>query len=398
MPPQSPHRAGRAGWSAAALFALLPAGAVGGGMALAPLQALAGLIATPAPRNRPSVTGFLTAIAPLALFVLWATASLAWSPVHRPAQAARLAGGALTGALLIAGWSAAPARDRALVRAAAIAAVIALTLYSAIEAGFDMPMNRLVEPHAATGILMRNPGKGVSILVTLVWAATGSLIAVAGWRRWLAVALLAAVAAVSTQFEMATNAIGFAVGAGAFALGWFAPRLAPLMVSGALALWLLAAPWVTPVLLSVPGIEDRMPLSWRMRGEIWRFARARIEEKPLAGWGLDGARHFGDTLLTMPGLDLPFRAIPLHPHSFSFHVWLETGAIGAALMAGAIFAGGIAASRTLAGSRAAAAAVCGAMATIGSIWNVSYGAWQEWWFATAFIALAAAAAVRRTGS
>jgi O-antigen ligase len=155
----------------------------------------------------------------------------------------------------------------------------------------------------------------------------------------------------------------------------------------------LLAPWVTPVILALPHAQDAMPLSWRMRGEIWRFARDRIGERPLTGWGLDGARQFGSQILTIDGV--PFQAIPLHPHSFSVHVWLETGAVGAVLMASAIFAGGVAASRTLGASRYAAAAVCGVMASAGLIWNVSYGAWQEWWIGAVFVALAAAAVVRR---
>ena len=387
------RRLGRAGFGAAALFAILPPAAAGGGMLLAPLQALIGLVAAPAPRDRRQVLDFLCATAPLLLFALWAAASLLWSAVQRPEQAARIVGGVLTGVLFVAGMGAAPARDRTLARAALVAAIVVLIGYSAIEAGFDMPLNRLDHPGAAAGVLERNPGKGVSILVTLVWGGVGALIGGKGWRGLLGAALLLATGALSLQFHMATNAVGFACGAAGLALGWLVPRIAPLIVSGLLAAWVLAAPWLTPLLLSINGIERGMPLSWRMRGEIWQFARARIEEKPWFGWGLDGARQFGGRILTIDGLD--FRAIPLHPHSFSYHVWLETGAVGAALMAAAMVAGGIAAARTLGGSKPASAAVTGAIAAIGMIWNVSYGAWQEWWIATAFIALGAATLARR---
>ena len=95
------------------------------------------------------------------------------------------------------------------------------------------------------------------------------------------------------------------------------------------------------------------------------------------------------------GENFEFQAIPLHPHSFSMHVWLETGLVGACLAALAILAAGIIASRTLGHSKAAAAAAVAAMATVGTIWNVSYGAWQEWWIAAAFTAAAAAALARR---
>jgi O-antigen ligase len=156
---------------------------------------------------------------------------------------------------------------------------------------------------------------------------------------------------------------------------------------------MLIAPWASVFVLSMPGVQDRLPLSWQMRGEIWRYAAARIDEKLITGWGLDGARQFGTNRLAIG--DMQFQAIPLHPHSFSMHVWLETGLVGAVLAALAILTAGIVASRSLGQSKPAAAAATAAMAAVGAIWNVSYGAWQEWWIAAAFTAAAAAALARR---
>jgi len=389
-------KAGRAGFGFAAMLALTPVAAVGGGMLLAPLQALVGMIAAPMPGARARTVDFLKAAGPLLLFTVWAAISVSWSTVPRPEQAIKIIGAAASGALLIAGMGAASPRDRALARAALVAALIVLCVLSAIEAGFDMPLNRIDEPPGIDpGILERNPGKGVSILVLLLWGGLAALGDGPRWRLALGAALLIATAALSLQFHMATNAVGFVAGLAAFATGWFAPRIAPMAFSALLALWLLLAPWISSLLLSIPGVAAGMPLSWRMRAMIWDFAHDRIAERPVTGWGLDGARQFGDTILTIDGLD--FRAIPLHPHSFSFHVWLETGAIGASLMAAVILCGGVAASRTLGRSRAATAAVCGVMGTAGAIWNVSYGAWQEWWIAAVFVGLAAAAVARRSG-
>ncbi|MDX2233146.1 MAG: hypothetical protein NW200_01495, partial [Hyphomonadaceae bacterium] len=301
-------------------------------------------------------------------------------------------GAAATGVVLIAGVAASGGRDRALMRAALAAGLLVLCVYGAVEALFDMPLNRLDEPDTATGILERNPGKGVSILVACLWAGVGALAGRTPWRLGAAGALLTAAGALSLQFHMAANVAGFAAGLAGFALGYAAPRIGPTIVAGALAGWVLLAPWLTPLLFAGGG-GAAMPMSWRMRGEIWRFAAERIAERPLTGWGLDASRQFGDTLLRLDGLD--FRAIPLHPHSFSIQIWLEAGAVGALLMAGAIVAAGRAASRFAGTDRACAAAIAGAIAATGLIWNVSYGAWQEWWIATVFCALAFAAAVRR---
>jgi O-antigen ligase len=192
---------------------------------------------------------------------------------------------------------------------------------------------------------------------------------------------------------MNTNTLALAVGVVAFLLGHAAPRIMPIIISSGLALWLLAAPFITAALLPTLRAMESLPMSWRMRLEIWNFAIARIGEQPLIGYGLDGARAYQGQLLDINGFQFP--AIPLHPHSFSLHVWLETGAIGAALGALSLIAIGIGVSRGLGRHRGAAAAACGVIAAIGAIWNVSYGAWQEWWVAVPFVAAFLCAAARR---
>ncbi|MGE0533281.1 MAG: O-antigen ligase domain-containing protein, partial [Hyphomonadaceae bacterium] len=73
--------------------------------------------------------------------------------------------------------------------------------------------------------------------------------------------------------------------------------------------------------------------------------------------------------------------LPLHPHNLSLQLWLETGVIGAALVAAALIWGAVrSARRSLA--RVDAAALAGALAAGALIAHFSYGAWQEWWVAT----------------
>lgn len=391
----SDRKLGRAGFSAAAYFAFLAPAAVAGGMAIAPLQVLAGLAAAPFAKDGRRIGLFLLAAAPFLLFAIWAAISHTWSPVPRPEQAVKILGGYLAGVLFVAGLAAGGDKDRALGRASVLAAVVVLVCLSVVEAGGDLMINRMGAATTDPGIIERNPGKGVSILVVLIWGAVGALIGgKSTWQRLTWRVLLVCAALLSLQFNMATNAAGFAMGFIAFVFGWMAPRIAPIVIAVGLAGWMLVAPWASLFVLSVPGLQERLPLSWQMRAEIWRFATARIDEKLITGWGLDGARKFGVERLSLPGVG-EFQAIPLHPHSFSMHVWLETGLVGASLAAISILAAGIIASRTLGHSRAAAAAAVAAMAAVGTIWNVSYGAWQEWWIAAAFTGAAAAALVRR---
>jgi O-antigen ligase len=297
----------------------------------------------------------------------------------------------VAGLLFIAGAAQAGPEDRRFIRAAATIAMLVLAVALTAEAWGDMPINRSAKPNAETGALMRNPGKGASILVALVWGAIAACAGGANWQRmiWRAIAALTLI--LSFQFDMNTNTVGFAVGAVAFVLTYVAPRIMPIIGAAGLAVWTLVAPFVAPF-LNTQQFVDAVPLSWAMRLKIWSYTHDRIMENPLFGLGLGGSRHFTDVL---DARGTPVTAIPLHPHSMSLHVWLETGAIGAVLVAATILSCGVAISRSLGAHPLAAAAAGASLGTIGVIWNVSYGAWQEWWFAVPFIAGALAAAARR---
>ena len=377
----------------AGLFLILPAAAAAGGLALAPLLALFGALG--APLRKPRTPPWL------ALLVLaaagWAALSIFWSPAPRPEQALKILAVAAAGSAFVAGAASLSAATRPLARAALVAGVVMLAALLAVEAWFDMPITRAAQPTAPAGLLERNPGRGVLLLELFGFAALAALANYPQRLRWgLGALLLAAMAGLCGQFGMDANAAAAAIGVAAFALGYGAPRLAPRLIGLVLAGWMLAAPWV--MLATAQASEAlalRLPASWGMRVHIWNFAAARIAEKPLFGWGLDASRTF-DAEQQLGGLRFP--AIPLHPHNFSLQVWLETGALGALLFAAAIAASGWAAARVLGGQRAPAAAAAASLAIIGFAWNVSYGAWQEWFLALPFIAAAAVLLTRRNAS
>jgi O-antigen ligase len=336
--------------------------------------------------------GFLGIAVLFAAFASWIAITVSWSTVPRPEQAIEIGAIFLTGLLFVASAAAGDTPSRKLIRAAGVACVGVLAAALFVEAVGDMPMNRMAQPTAETGMLMRNPGKGASVLVVFVWGALGALMGPSIREGWKWQILLVAAALMSFQFDMAVNAIAFLFGLGGFILGHAAPRFTPIFISGGIALWMLAAPFAMPILITALRSVESLPLSWKMRLEIWAFALARIREKPIMGWGLDSVRGFKD--IASIG-DFKFPAAPLHTHSASLHVWLETGAIGAILAAAAIIGVGVATARTLGAHPAASAAACGAMAAVGAIWNVSYGAWQEWWMVVPFAAAGLAAAARR---
>jgi O-antigen ligase len=202
-------------------------------------------------------------------------------------------------------------------------------------------------------------------------------------------AAFGAVLALATQFTQAANLVAIIAGLIAFAAGWLLRGWAIRALAGAFGAWLLAA----PLLLANPSWAAAAPFPIAVRAEIWAHAARLISERPILGHGLDAARvHNVVVAFRGESVDL----LPLHPHSASLHIWLETGTVGALLAAAALIWGGVAAARRFAGDRNAAAAICGALASFGVLANSTYGAWQEWWIAAAALVGAMICALPRS--
>lgn len=372
----------------AGFLALLPGASVAGGLAIAPLMGLAGLASARlrtvrALRRAPVGALFLLA------FFLWAALSTAWAPNPEEGQAWRLAIVFFPGLLLIAG-----AGSRTVTEAAAVAAIVVVIVMLAIEALFGMPFNRAFNADEIDWVVARNPGRGVTVLVIVVWAVLGALLARRRTIHALLFVLISAGAGwLSAQFGMDANLLAFAAATFAFWLGFALPRFAIVTVTTVLAGWLLAAPFVTPLIFADPAFVENLPKSWAIRSEIWRFACERIAEQPWIGRGMDAARSFTEQI-TVGGETM--RALPLHPHSASLQVWLETGVVGASLAALALLFGGWGLARAFRDNRAAAAATTATIAAIGLFANVSYGAWQEWLWAVTLTAACLITAIPTT--
>ena len=382
---------GRAGWAGLLYFAVLPPAAAAGGLFLAPWMSVCALIGTPFRRlSGPAVAGFAACALPLAALAGLAAFSMQWSIAPPSDHPLKIALVFASGLLFVAGAALASPEDRKLTRNAALAGLLVLAALLTVEALFDMPLNRWDNPNAVTTTLQRNPGKGASVLVALVWGGLGMLMDRGGWRRPLWQALFAVSALLAFQFGMNTNLVAFLAGAIAFVIAWQAPKIAPALAGLGIGGWMIAAPFASHMIVAHAPAAS-LPLSWQMRLSIWDFTLARIAEKPWLGWGIDASRMWTDRVRIG---DFEFLAMPLHPHSASLHVWLELGAAGAVLAGLAIIAAGFTASRTLGAHRGAAAAATASAVAIGAIWNVSYGAWQEWWMVLPFAAAALAAALR----
>lgn len=384
-------RFGFAAFACAALFCLLPAAAAGGALALPLILCLAGLLSL-----RPSLIGQVLENKSLThglliVFTAWAAASTLWSPWPKHDQAFKLLALVPLG-LLFAGAAGAES-GRALTRAGGLAACIVLAALLGIEAIWEMPINRAAQPDTELGDLGRNLARGSIVLLAMIWAVAASQLQAGGfWRRLAAWAVIIVGGVLMAAFDQAAAVVAFGVGLAAFALAFAAPRFAILSVTTGLAVWMAAAPFVTPLVLANQRLIDALPLSWAARVGIWDYVCARILEQPLIGHGLEASRAVTDRISVR---ELDMRGVPVHPHSASLQIWFETGAVGAGLAAAALLAGGFALARGLRNDPPAAAAAAGTIAALGFIANVSFSAWAEWWIATLFIAAALVAAVRR---
>ncbi|WP_236627670.1 O-antigen ligase [Caulobacter sp. B11] len=159
---------------------------------------------------------------------------------------------------------------------------------------------------------------------------------------------------------------------------------------GRVLVGLVAAPFILAPLAVLFGVQTGVwgklhqwvPASWDARLDIWAFAADKIQAHPIRGWGLDASRTFG-------------LAIPLHTHNAQLQLWLELGAVGAAL-AGVFFcwlAYGL--SRLSVERRGEAAMGAGALVTFLTIGGLSFGVWQEWWLALGALTVIACEMARR---
>jgi len=381
---------GLSGLGLAVFFALAPPIAAGGALGLPVLMCLVGAAALRPNMVRTALAERPAALAFVVLFAAWAALSCLWSPYSAAAQAGKVAALVALG-LPFTAAAHANQKTRRIAVAGGLATIIVLIGLLAIEAVWTLPINRAAQPDEDPGQLVRNYARGSCFLISVVWAGAGALLALGGGVRFgMTLALLAASLVVAIQYDQLGNGVAFAISGSAFVLAWAAPRVALYAVSGGLAAWMLAAPFVTPLIVGNARIVEALPLSWAARAGIWDYVCARILEQPWIGHGLEASRAVTDRIYVR---DLDMRGTPVHPHSASLQIWFETGLVGAALAAAALVFGGRWLARTYADNRPAAAAACATLASIGVIANISFGIWAEWWIATMFIAAALVGAI-----
>ena len=139
--------------------------------------------------------------------------------------------------------------------------------------------------------------------------------------------------------------------------------------------------WILPYLPT-----ESLPLSWQHRVAMWDYTAQRIGEAPFWGHGFDAVRTFDDTMTL--GVAESWRIVSLHPHNAGLHIWVETGLIGASLASLTLFFIGRKAVDWAKKSSTLAMTISGFIIAVTIISSVTYGVWQDWWWASVIITTA----------
>lgn len=247
--------------------------------------------------------------------------------------------------------------------------------------------------------MMNSMSRGLTFIAILLVPTTVAL-----WRQGLRLPAgllwLAGAAAIVGSHSLASKLVlpTATVLAGLF---WLWPRLGLSLASG-LAILVVVASF--PLALLIPDgqtVYDKAPWlssSAHHRLTIWRFVAHTTLEKPLFGWALDASRSIpggDDELIYTLQVDgqpyyAPEAQLPLHPHSAPIQVWLELGAVGAALCGILIWR----IFHLLARLPRDMSALAGTTVVSGFIVAcVSYGIWQSWWQGSIWLLTALIAAI-----
>lgn len=364
-------------------------------LGFAPLLALTGLLALPGLKLTRAAAPPLLILVALAL---WAAVGMTWSPVAIDASKLKDYGDietltALKLFLQLATYGAAVVALRGLPEAGARRGAVVLAygmVALAVIAALDSLSGAAVYQrlHALTGeairpdLAMVKVSLSTYVLALLFWPAA---LILARLSRFPLIWLLAA-GMILTSLVCSSDACLVALAAGGviwLLVHRFGQTAAKVLVG------LVATPFVVAPLAVLIGVQTGfvawlhklVPASWDSRLNIWTFAADHVQSHPFRGWGLDASRSFGP-------------AIPLHTHNAELQLWLELGAIGAAL-AGVFFcwlAYGVV--RLSERSRAEAAMAAAALVSYLVIGGLSFGVWQEWWLALGALTLIACGLAR----
>jgi O-antigen ligase len=341
-----------------------------------------------------AVQPFLWCLPILALVsALWAI-----DPASATLQALRLAIELFVGVVIVLRVAALPRREQRSILVAIAAGFTLTVLFVLADLTLSGALSGWARKNAVTGIVLANHYSRGAVFHAIVLMP-------------LCIGLYRSRCPVVTAITFATGAITI------LSLSTLSAQLAlligALVVLGTMT-WRRIANWL---LIAIVGGTLILPIAFPLsldngvacalaeykssalvRVHIWNFVAEKIRERPILGWGMDASRSIpggqgpilvrrcGDVLSQSEPVGAG-QVMPLHPHNAVLQIWLELGAIGAAISAVTLLSLGTAIYRA-ASDRLGLAAAAAALAACVEGASVSYGIWQEWWVAALFLCAA----------
>lgn len=289
---------------------------------------------------------------------------------------------------------------------ASVGGLVVGLAFMAIEVFANLPITRFLYAvlHISHPIFPSMLDPAATVLVLLSAYVTGELVRRRHFGLAVLIGLTAVALAVLSQ-SMAAGLAGLLAVPMLMAAYWGgAPIGRALAVLAAAAI--MAAP-LLPTRVLGPAKEfnwssDAIPSVYQ-RIAIWEFTARRIDQHPILGWGLDAARRIpgGHNGIKAESLHIQnpvmrgrvtnyfnsgnIEQMPLHPHDGALQIWLEAGAVGAALTAAFVLVALFGAARRYSADRIGTAATLAFALAALVIAGISYGIWQTWWLATLFL-------------
>ncbi len=373
-----------------AIICLIPISGHAGGLANAALLAIGGigalcLVGLPQIREIPLWVIFLMA------FLIWSSLTAFWSPYQdmQPIMnPMKLLIGVWLYFMFRKGLKAALRRNPHLIWHALMAtSLIAAGVFIVdLLAGYGLtfaidPLKGGEDIRAKQGDAEMNLGHGITVLALLLTPVMTIMMRMMKYG-WLTAAILALMVLLAGHLcRLAVAEIAVIIGLLAMGLAFVMPRAMMFVAAILGSALLLFAPSVSLLSRVLPEtVKSALPFSWEHRVEMWGYVGTRIAEHPFVGHGFDAVRTFNDTFSIRGFDELPL--VSLHPHNAGLHIWAETGLVGAILASLTVLCLSYSAYRTARNDTPRLAATVGFMVIAILLCSVSYGVWQEWWWAS----------------
>ncbi|KLK92789.1 hypothetical protein AA309_13405 [Microvirga vignae] len=196
-------------------------------------------------------------------------------------------------------------------------------------------------------------------------------------------ALLLFLSAVVIRSESDAAVLGLAIICLTFPMAWFLPRVTFGLTAFAVLMAFCVSPLIGPITaqLITPAMHEKIASSHsRERVELWQSFGFVVRQKPILGSGFGISPRMAETTIAQKVPVEHQRMLNIgHPHNAALQIWVELGAIGAAI---AVLVAFLTLRMVWQLPHLTRCASMALIAGAGPVALVGHGAWQGWWAAS----------------